>query len=607
MAKLPRLTPAGVRIAAPMPVPSVGAKAAAQAFGSITSSVDRIVNFAFAQANREAKVKGAEYGAANAPTLEQIRKSQEDGTPLSVPGDSNTTFGIAARAMALRGMRVSVESGAKKELSEIYVNALKTEIPLDKYAALADNVIKGYSSSLAVVSPSAANALKADLATSASLHYRTYAKNLAKKETRRKEAAVAIAMDQVVKEADLVVKSGNMWESEEGGVYGYSSTAALHARNRNKIMQLALSVGNKQMMESYLEKYSEKVQAAKIGALAEFAQDDDGTINVDRYRLLLSGKIDRFKGTYIAEMYNAMSDEDRASTLKEIARRGAEIFRLEESRDKREEEDRKRTVSKERINFLNALEKNDKTEMSNAITQLKKLRAANVVEIYTKAMEKGPEVSDRDTVVSLDGMLYENKLTRQKVVDAFKNKKVTAVKMKEYFGSIRAMNERKFKTYYDLYKSDLRVVENIFNPSQAEKDKREKVALYRADLLRERLLAEDEKRNPDYNKVYEKQKNADSKNFLSEGERTQLIDNLYSRLNRVQVLDAGEKEDAVKKAMNKLDNDAIKLLQSFLKKYLNKYKSSQRQEDTFAVERLKKLIDDTEKRVQDNAEKGRQN
>ena len=83
-------------------VPTVsfeGAKAQARGFQGIARSLDSMSNYFFQMAEQKAQIEGAEYGATNAPTQQQIEDAYQRGEEIELPGDQSSVYGRAVRRL----------------------------------------------------------------------------------------------------------------------------------------------------------------------------------------------------------------------------------------------------------------------------------------------------------------------------------------------------------------------------------------------------------------------------------------------------------------------------------------------------------------------------
>ena len=76
-------------------------KEIARGYQQISNKLDQMSNFFMRQAEGMAKIEGAEYGAENAPTKQQIEDAKATGVELELPGDKFSVYGRAAQNAAL--------------------------------------------------------------------------------------------------------------------------------------------------------------------------------------------------------------------------------------------------------------------------------------------------------------------------------------------------------------------------------------------------------------------------------------------------------------------------------------------------------------------------
>ena len=62
----------------------------------LANNLNRLSNFVMSMAEDKARIEGAEYGALNAPTQQQINDAFVAGEELELPGDVSSVFGRSA-------------------------------------------------------------------------------------------------------------------------------------------------------------------------------------------------------------------------------------------------------------------------------------------------------------------------------------------------------------------------------------------------------------------------------------------------------------------------------------------------------------------------------
>ena len=594
MAPLPRYTPAGITIAAPQPL-TIAPQQAAAATGKILSAgLDRIANFAFRQAYQQAAVQGAEYGAENAPTIEQIKQAQEDGEPLEAPGDMTTVFGRAARAQGLSTMRLNVESAGRTELAQMHAKVINSEVPIDQYASQMNDVINGYSDAIKQVSPRTGQALRASLATVASMQYRVHATGLAKKAEARRTIMVNEAISQVIADAVTFVKGGDRIEDAfEPGDQVVTTSEASITSQRNIILKLALSIGDARLAKSALTQFNTAVQAARVGVVADYVKDPDGTVNIQRYGAVLSGNL---SGTPIEGVYLSMTDEQKAVTLKEVVRRGREAYTLEDAKDARIEKQRTMLVRRTHIEFMDAWEKGGADGMANMKAARDRLRLLGDDTKYAESgrlMRDGVPTSSKATLYELDKKLSEFTLSRAEVMSQVANGKLSNPDGKAYYPKIQAANNKSMQEALDFYRSSLLLQPSIFNPNDAEKAKQNKVNMLQNKLIAELQRVRKTKSLYEPMKIVEKVVAEEANKTMPPGELMKAKNKIYADLKTRDALGAlaNVPQDDVMKSMDTVAGLKV-LLASFLKRHGEKTNPGY----TSIADRINELIADREKK-----------
>jgi len=150
------------------------AEATERGLGQLQQSLNRMTNF-FAEQNRiQAKIEGEQFGAANAPTMEQIVAARQTGEELKLPGDKNSLFGRAARQAAATLVSSELELAAHKEMNAAILDFETREANPAGLQDKLDAIILGYSSTFDETVPSMARSLKSKLALNAQTKYANY-------------------------------------------------------------------------------------------------------------------------------------------------------------------------------------------------------------------------------------------------------------------------------------------------------------------------------------------------------------------------------------------------------------------------------------------------
>jgi hypothetical protein len=166
-------------------------KQAARNYSKISSDLDRMSQFFMSQAGEMAKIEGAEYGAANAPTEQQIKDAYRDGEPIELVGDNYSVYGRSARGAALNAATDEIEFLAKKKMMEYLVDAEKQDLPYDTVIDELETISAGFSATLDAESPGNAKKLRAALGIYGYTKGQSYASDQLARVRVQKQAAFA--------------------------------------------------------------------------------------------------------------------------------------------------------------------------------------------------------------------------------------------------------------------------------------------------------------------------------------------------------------------------------------------------------------------------------
>ena len=188
----------------------VAQEAEARAKSGIAQSLQRMSNYFLQQAEQKAQIEGAEYGAAQAPTEQQIQDAAQRGEELELPGDQTTVFGRAARKAALSIASDEVTAQASKahtQIAGIFDTLLQDDempaetrqsildglgVPDDSpqsFALALDTATAGYGSVLDERAPVLSRKFRAQMSIAANGKWNTYLDAYVKKNNEKAETS----------------------------------------------------------------------------------------------------------------------------------------------------------------------------------------------------------------------------------------------------------------------------------------------------------------------------------------------------------------------------------------------------------------------------------
>jgi hypothetical protein len=223
-ARLPQIS--GTQRIAPTAVKGVSVstespalKVEAQGYGNLAERMAQLSNVAFKYAFTAAETKGLTYGALAAPTVNQIEAAKEAGKPITAadlvgdPG-SISFYEQAARKGAVAVTEDRIESAGRRALTTAVLDAAANpNITPDDFGLTLDNIVKEYSESMELISPTSAAKVSASLALVANGQAVSFARSYATNQAKaNKNLALSEVSPIIAGLKDLI--SGYVPESE---------------------------------------------------------------------------------------------------------------------------------------------------------------------------------------------------------------------------------------------------------------------------------------------------------------------------------------------------------------------------------------------------------
>ena len=121
---------------------------------TITSSLDRMSQFAFKKAEEQAEREGLQYGAENQPSADQVMAAVQGGkSPQELFAQPGTTFGNAARKVQATQLRNELEVKARNEFSRLSGMIEGGSFNLQEVQTQIKAITDGYGRAISSISP----------------------------------------------------------------------------------------------------------------------------------------------------------------------------------------------------------------------------------------------------------------------------------------------------------------------------------------------------------------------------------------------------------------------------------------------------------------------
>lgn len=424
-------------------VTTVGLQQAARTTQALTQNLDRLASFAFRQAEVEAQVKGAEYGALNAPTQKQLDDAIAAGEDVTqiVPGDTSTVFGRAARKTALDALSTEFELQAREEIVKLQTDFENKALDLDGLQQGLSTLVMEQTDIMRRISPQAATRLSASLGVASNSAYLAAAKDAAKEARTDQEIRYRAGVDLYIRNAESIVRAGPT-VGEDGAVVSVDDK--INAL-REQIAIAAQEIDDVEFYEAKIGELNTAVAQAKIGVVM-----DEALTKPAAALKIITGD-GRFEDPEVQATFESMDNADRRNLLVEIQGALSTQFSLESAADSKRDRQRQDRSVELQAQITGAILSND---FDQANTILEELRTVDPAAYESKAevLASPAGVDDTNVVISLRRLSLNNKLTQQDVDGAFSSGKLSLSSYKTFMTDLEQQRNQAFNRAIDWLK-----------------------------------------------------------------------------------------------------------------------------------------------------------
>ena len=421
MAELPRYRPLGVSIGS---MPSVNfvqtGQAEARVYDQIGNSLDAISDFVYKRAVAEAEVAAVKYGAEIAPSAAELEAASKSGVTIDpdLP-DGFTIFDQKARKTAVDVIQTNMEIAARNEINQLTIDAKDSDMSADEFQLNLNAIIDGYSTSLNQIDPVASVNLQAAIAPVANSKLTTHANAMADKAEKQQKVAVTFAVDGIINNIPDIIAAGNKFSQEGNQAPSITTVDDVLNAERNRIAALSYGVEDASFIQTKLKAFDEAVTEGKSNYINGWVRGDgaDEITSLDRLGQVLEGNIEDENVRRVAD---SLTPAQREKAINDGFAVLSEQEKIEESRDKEDEDRRNEMVNAIKIEIADAIVAGDKNAQMAAIEKLKDLDQ----EEYVAQMEASGitgAYDDPETINALDSLVARGKLTEADILNARKD------------------------------------------------------------------------------------------------------------------------------------------------------------------------------------------
>jgi len=439
MARSLEYRPLGVGIAS-LPGVNFVATGTAQArvASTIAQSLDQMSRFAFQQYEIQAKIEGAEFGAANAPSVVDLIKAEDaEARKALLPGSTETVRGRAERQAALNTVAANLEITARDAINQIAVEGHVNFTNVVDLQRQIDGVINGFSGAMTDVDPATGAKLRLGLSTIGNTAYTTHVKMMAEKAEKQTQYIAEKGVDQIIDQIGPMLITRAAKSPDE--MFGIITA------EKKKLFALADATEDAAFLTSSIANFDKAVSDAKINAVAEYVLRDPLKNSQEILDTLNTGKM-KITDNAVANIAISLNPEERLEAFKRANTAVNEIYAREAQKEAKIERERKnqaRDLETELAGFLIDGGVDDDVVRAK-IVELRGLDPEKASKYNDAYFVKGGN-DDLDTILILDQKGMDKFLTVEDVLDARANRKITLESARKYLTVIKS-NRDTFRT-----------------------------------------------------------------------------------------------------------------------------------------------------------------
>lgn len=316
MAELPQIQSGRVQLAgAPSAVtpginmPQVeytGLKAGAQYQNNVSATLDQLSQRLFGMASDYAKQAGMQYVADNPISDEQMNAAINGDVSTLKLGGSFNVFDQAVRKARAFEVSASMEAEARNELTTLLtkMEAGDKTVTTKSVQEKINNMMTGYSKSLAQVDPEASLKFRATISTTGN----TILAKAAELEIKRAKQERLIKFDQdfdnTLRLLEPAISQG-FWVDDKGNTRSVEELANIA---RSSISTSSVLLGDATVQKTYSDKFEARWKEAKINVVSKFVSDPEFSANPDAgLAMLRSGNAGKLSNIFAAMDYTDQS------------------------------------------------------------------------------------------------------------------------------------------------------------------------------------------------------------------------------------------------------------------------------------------------------------
>ena len=379
-----------------------GTRQSVRTMNVLASNLDKMSNYFFKKAEAIAEIEGAEFGAKNPITEEELKNQSLTVEDIETRlGDPTTAFGRASRKASLAVLETELELSAKRLFSEEITKAITDEKDADDLAEGLDAITLQYSKLANDVSPILGQRLTASLNTTASSKFHEYSVKQANESIKKIKALQLAKINLQLDELPTVLNKMISEAKDEKEVLAILDTknkqSLVNLQKFNFINALAPYAKNVTTYNTNLKKFDDQVAKVKSNYILSQA-----SIKGQEVKLARAVRKNNMQNVdyRIKAIVSSMTVEEKLELNKNLINQIDQRMQIDDKEDKIITKENEGKISDLELKILENLgDKNRNLESArNNLTILKTLDRNKHDELYKNLLkvedQDDPQVKD---------------------------------------------------------------------------------------------------------------------------------------------------------------------------------------------------------------------
>jgi len=463
-------------VSLPMQNPALQQEAAF--YNTLSERLDQFSTLAFKKAGEKAEAAGLQFGAKNAPTLEQVELAKKTGQPVEV--DVGDPGGNIFEKAAYKGSMAVVEDNfsiaARRSLTEVFAKATQDpNMTPSELTAKLDTTINEYSSAMGNISASSYAKVRASLGIVANSQVTQFSREYIRKAEVQARQDALEGVGTITQDAKTIIK-GHQTKNDTNLI---DKLGAMETTIRNNLEKVP-GISESKILQK-LKAHRKEVSAAKVGVITDWASTGKyagaphkALIELQKFR---GNKMSQFPD-YLREIWGTMDTTEQQAATDSILKTANSLRMANEMESKKDDDVNDKIKITQTRKFYDAFKANNISDMKQTIEVLKTIDpelANNFEEILQS--RSGVLSDNQEELARLNQLLGVRALTYKDIANA---EGITNDTKAEYFGKLPAQRENKVEDGRVRIRAKIGLTEQDLNqpPTMLKKEKQKTRVLY---------------------------------------------------------------------------------------------------------------------------------